>query len=150
MPRLNETVKVEHLAENVAWVRATQNKACDACSVRGGCGTRLFAKKQAGLVPVTLPDSVQSRVEIGSAIKIEVPDSLLLRTTFSVYVLPVLAMLVGATLPPLFFQITETGQIVTSLFSLIAGLWWSLFRVGGRKQLDSLRPRFTCDPNEFE
>ena len=145
VPRLNETVKVERLAEGIAWVRAAQNKACDSCGVRGACGTRLLANKQAGLIPVTLPDTLRSQVEIGSDIKIEVPDALLLTTTFSVYLLPILAMLVGATLPSLFFQITETGQIVTSFFSLTAGLWWSLFRVRGRKQLDSLRPRFTYD-----
>jgi positive regulator of sigma E activity len=142
---LNETVKVERLAEGIAWVRAAQNKACDSCGVRGACGARLLENKQAGLIPVTLPDTLWSQVEIGSDIKIEVPDALLLTTTFSVYLLPILAMLVGATLPSLFFQITETGQIVASFFSLTAGLWWSLFRVRGRKQLDSLRPSFTND-----
>lgn len=105
----------------------------------------MLAKKQSGLISVELPQGTRAQFQIGSDLKMEVDDALLLQATFKVYVLPILIMLACTTLPVVIIEMTEFEQITAGILGLAAGLWWSLFRSGGRKQLDALRPRIALD-----
>ena len=105
----------------------------------------MLAKKELGLIPIELPQGTRAQLQIGSELKIEVDDALLMHATYKVYVLPILIMLTCTTLPVVIFEATEFEQIAAGILGLAAGLWWSLFRSGGRKQLDALRPRIALD-----
>ena len=105
----------------------------------------MLATRQVGLIPVELPQGTRAQFQIGSDLKIEVDDALLLQATFRVYVLPILIMLACTALPVVIFEMTEFEQIAAGILGLVMGLWWSLFRFGGRKQLDALRPRIALD-----
>ena len=105
----------------------------------------MLASRQGGLIPVELPQGTRAQFQIGSDLKIEVDDALLVQATFKVYVLPVLIMLACTTLPVVIFEMTEFEQIAAGILGLVVGLWWALFRSGGRKQLDALRPRIALD-----
>lgn len=116
---MEETGIVTELKENgFASVRATGGEGCGSCACRGACqaiggGTerKLTAVNQAG---ATVGDHVLIRIGSGSVLK----------ASFLVYLLPILALLVGSFIGQKYSaQIWSTGNpetvsVLTGLFGL--------------------------------
>ena len=73
-----------------AWVKTVRSEACEACASRGSCTAMGGGNEME--VEVTNPVGAG----IGDRVLLHFDTSSLLKATFMLYVLPILAMLVGA------------------------------------------------------
>ena len=83
-------VKIEH---GQTWVVGTQNNACAACAQKAGCSSTALAsvlKKKPVPVDNELP------LQIGDTVVVAIDESVLLRAAFSLYLLPLIALFIGA------------------------------------------------------
>lgn len=83
-------VKIEH---GQTWVVGRQNGACSACTQKAGCSSDAiasFLKKKPVLVDNELA------LQIGDSVTVAIDESVLLRAAFSLYLLPLIALFIGA------------------------------------------------------
>ena len=121
-----QAIIVETQGEH-AWVETQRKSACGSCSVNKGCGTsvvgKILGQKYSRLkVLTTFPVSVGDTVVIG------IKESALVRGSFAVYMVPLLAMFILALLGEWFgSQYPGDGESLSVLFGLIglgAGFYW--------------------------
>lgn len=104
---IEETGVVVAVEPGIAWVETQRKSACQACSVSKGCGTSVLAKTMGGRrnkVRVLNPINAKLNEEV----VVGLGESAMLSGALAVYVVPLLAMVVGALL----------GQVVASEYGM--------------------------------
>ena len=97
-----EQGKIVSIDEDIAYVEVIQQSSCQACSANKACGTKvlksLFQTKRHYLkLPYRhLLSDVQP--QIGSNVEIEIDESAVLKSSFLIYVLPLISLLFMALL----------------------------------------------------
>ncbi len=86
----NEYGIVTDIAGRTAWVMTQRSSACESCSSRGSCMSDGGGKT----MRVNVDNPVQAGV--GDRVMIHMHTGSLLKATFLLYVIPILAMLAGA------------------------------------------------------
>jgi len=77
------------------WVEAISDSGCGHCSARQGCGTASL-QKWFNRKPNHLRLLNTSGYQTGDTVIIGIPDHALLKGSFAIYMLPLLALLIGA------------------------------------------------------
>jgi sigma-E factor negative regulatory protein RseC len=92
---IEEIGTVRAVSGREAEVECSGRSACGSCSVKSGCGTalleQLFARR-ARLITVENPIGARP----GDYVVIGLPEDVLVRTAVGVYLMPLLAMILGA------------------------------------------------------
>lgn len=113
-----------------AWVQTQRESTCGSCSAQKGCGTSAIAKvvgKQYTQVrALNSPDAV-----VGDLVKVGLPEDMLLKSSFSVYMVPLALMLLGA----LFADNYASGNDYAEWFAVagamlglaLGGAWLKLY-----------------------
>jgi len=99
---------IEKVTKRKAWVRIQQSSACATCESRGTCD--VTSEKR---LVIEVANDLQAK--IGDRVQLSIPESSLLKLSFLVYFLPVLALLVGAILGERlapFFDVESTPAAV--------------------------------------
>ncbi len=129
MAMITETARVVAVDDDGhVWVETQRKTACDSCAVQKGCGSgvlsRLFSGKRARLRVIdTLGAAVGDDVVIG------IEDSLLVRSSFAVYLMPLVWMLLGAIAGGMVAGILQSTHVdglsaLGGLLGLAAGFLW--------------------------
>ncbi len=92
---LEATGRVVAVADGTAWVQTETRSACGHCAAGAGCGTGVLAGLLGrGRAPFPLDNSMQAAV--GDELVLGIEEDTLLRVSLTVYLLPLLAMLLSA------------------------------------------------------
>jgi sigma-E factor negative regulatory protein RseC len=97
---LTENGRVVALEKDGLWVETLRKSTCGSCAVRKGCGHGLLnrmADGKRGLIRVLPGDQSIDDIRINDEVRIGIPEEVILRGSLVAYVLPLLAMLVGAS-----------------------------------------------------
>ncbi|HED15200.1 MAG TPA: Fis family transcriptional regulator [Gammaproteobacteria bacterium] len=112
---IEENAHVVQTDSGIAWVEAQRESACGACKVRGGCGTSVLASvmgKRRNQVRALDPVGVKP----GDNVLIGLRERALVRASFTMYLLPLAGLFVGALMGQ---QLDSQGEAWTILFGLL-------------------------------
>jgi len=84
-------VKIEH---GQVWVVGTQNNACASCAQKTACSSTALASV---LKKKPVPVDADIVLQIGDTVIVALDESVLLRAAFLMYLLPVCALFIGAS-----------------------------------------------------
>ncbi len=125
---IEENAQVISVEADDVWVETQRRSTCSGCAAHNGCGTASLAKvlgKRRTRIRVLadMPLVVGDRVVIG------IGEQALVRGSLAVYAVPLLLLLLGATLGRLgagngLWHSCETASLVLGLAGLAAGLLW--------------------------
>lgn len=110
-----------------AWVESERQTACGSCSAKG-CGTgalsSVFGKRS-----LRLKASNPHQEPVGSRVVVGIDEASFLRGSLSVYLVPLLLMIVGGGLgevmaPQLGLASTEGLSLLFGLIGLVSGFVW--------------------------
>jgi sigma-E factor negative regulatory protein RseC len=121
MRELGTVVAIE---ERSLWVETSRQTACGSCSAQKGCGTSLLAKlfpNRQHFVRVLAQVDQISSLQVGQEVTIEVSDSLIVKASLIMYLVPIALLLIGAAVGD-----TEGGSdgyaILGAVIGMTAGL----------------------------
>ncbi len=123
---------------DAVWVQTLRRSTCGSCSARQGCGHGLLNAIGAGRAHHVRALAGQVRPEqcqVGDRVEIAIPESLLLRGSALVYLLPLATMMLGAVAGAVLWPTLEALSLAGAGLGLTTGLgalWWH----GRRHRLD--------------
>ena len=129
---IEESGRVVRTAGESAWVQTERRSSCGSCSARKACGTGaldgLFGAR-VHEVEVLNPIGAQP----GEEVVVGISESLLVRGSAAVYLVPLLSLAAGALLaeglaPQLGWAGSDVPAIFGGLAGLAAGLLWLRWR----------------------
>jgi len=125
---MTETAQVISTDGDYAWVETQRKTTCGSCAVQKGCGTSVLAKVLGNRtsrmrVINTIGASTGEMVVIG------VEDGMLVRTSFAVYAMPLILLLLGGVgggmlADSLQWQFREGATVVCGVLGLALGFLW--------------------------
>jgi sigma-E factor negative regulatory protein RseC len=116
---LTERGMVTSLNGDFAIVSLQRSNTCHACSARNACGTSAIGKFLGQKHnSVTIQNSIGAQP--GDQVSITIPEEGLLKSALLVYILPLLAMMVGAMVSDAWFD-SEFASSLGGLSGLLAG-----------------------------
>lgn len=125
---IEETGIIVEVDEHHAWVEAASSSSCSHCSANQGCGTaslqKWFKRK-----PNRLRVSKNQDVGLGERVVIGIPEQALVRGSFMIYMVPLLALIAGALIGAqindgLGWAYKDGLSILFALVSLVASIAW--------------------------
>jgi sigma-E factor negative regulatory protein RseC len=125
---IEESGQVVRTAGDSAWVQTARRSSCGSCSARKGCGTGALAGLfGARLHEVEVLNPIGARP--GEQVIVGISESLLVRGSALVYLLPLLFLVAGALLaeglaPQLGLAGSDAPAIFGGLAGLAAGFLW--------------------------
>ena len=105
-------VKVEDSVPAYIWVETAIKTTCSSCQAQTNCGTSAVAKAFNPKTQ-TLKLACDQPVEVGQEVKIAIGEEQLLSASLLVYLLPIVGLIVGATL----------ASVLMPWFALSSELW---------------------------
>ncbi len=96
---LTEVGRVVAVEEQAVWVETIRKSTCGSCAAQAGCGHGLLNRLgdgRANRVRVLPGTAAPEDCRLNDQVRISIPESLLLRGSFVVYILPLVGMLGGA------------------------------------------------------
>lgn len=125
---IEESGLVVQIDVDGTWVETQRRSTCSSCSAQNGCGTSVLAKvlgtrrsKFRVLSDVSL--------QVGDPVIVGIREQSLVRGSLAVYAVPLLMLLVGASLGELgaeqnLWQDAEQASVLLGLSGLAGGLYW--------------------------
>ncbi|WP_430459612.1 SoxR reducing system RseC family protein [Thalassolituus sp. LLYu03] len=107
-----EIVRIIEVADGGVWVEAVQRSACGSCNARSGCGQHSLSKLGR---PMRLWVPGGEGLKAGQDVVLEMPSGSLALSALLLYGLPLLGLIVGATLG-------QKGGDLMSGLGAVAGL----------------------------
>lgn len=98
---LTETGRVVAIEGDGVWVETIRSSTCGACSLQKGCGHGLLSRigdGRRGYIKVLPGDLAVSDCAVDDRVRISIPETVILRGSAIVYMVPLAAMLLGAGL----------------------------------------------------
>ncbi len=97
---LAEKARVVALEEGALWVETQAQSSCGSCAGNQDCGTGLLQRylQTSRFLRINLPDSSQARYRIGDELELGLDESVMVRGSIQLYILPLLGLLAGAAL----------------------------------------------------
>ncbi|MEH6581927.1 MAG: SoxR reducing system RseC family protein [Halioglobus sp.] len=118
---LTETGRVVAVETGSLWVETIRQSTCGSCSVQKGCGHGLINQISDGsrsYIRVLPGKLAPTACEVNDQVRISIPEEVILRGSFIVYMLPLAAMLCGASGAVGFF---EGDQDLLAVLGAVAG-----------------------------
>jgi len=125
---LEEDALVVESDDEYAWVEAQSSSSCNHCSANQGCGTASL-QKWFNRKPNRLKVINTKSVKTGDKVVIGIPEQALVKGSFLIYMLPILALIVGAIAGSLVndwmnWGIKEGLSIITGFVSFLLCFKW--------------------------
>lgn len=114
---LTETGRVVALEDDGLWVETIRATTCGNCSARKGCGHGLLnqlGSSRSNYVRVPVAEALQPPLQINEEVRFELPEQVVVRGSFVVYLMPLLCLLGGASLGSLLFP-AAPGDLATGI-----------------------------------
>ena len=130
---------IEKIENQKAFVRIQKTSACDHCKSRGSCDV---SKRD---MIVEVDNIIQAKV--GDVIELSMPEGAVMKLSILVYLLPILALLIGAFIGDYLAQIFLINRSLTALLSggiLMMAVFYALKKMERLKKFkDAYQPRLT-------
>lgn len=141
---IEEQARVVAVEGDYAVVETQRKSTCGSCSLNKGCGTAVVSKVL-GRAPLRLRAVNQVNAAVDERVVIGIDESDLLKGSFSVYVVPLILMLlcagIGEMIGSRFSIENSEGTTIFAAFSGLAmGFWWV------RRYSRRLRRQRLCQP----
>lgn len=97
---IRETGRIVAIEDQGLWVETIQRSTCGSCAAQKGCGQSLMARLMGhtSYLWVLLEGRDSADYRMGQEIQIGVPETVVVKGSLFVYLVPLLAMLLGAAL----------------------------------------------------
>lgn len=119
---VEESARVLRVEGETVWVQAIAKSACGSCQAQKGCGHSLLAK--VGQKQIDLPvDRNGIDVSENDQVIIGVPEQAILRSSFMMYGIPLLAMIAVAMVTSI-LGVEEKVAVLLSFVALLLGFVW--------------------------
>lgn len=93
---LEETGVVVAIDSNRAWVQTIRKSACASCEAKSGCGQGVLARISDGKANQVLVNN-SLNLKVGEEVLIGIPEDLLIKASLVVYLLPLVVMIIAAS-----------------------------------------------------
>ncbi len=93
-----ESGRVVSIENNWVWVETHQTTTCKSCSAKSGCGQGLINSVFSGkrhYVKVSA-NGIKDTVNLHDEVEIAIPENVMLRSSFLMYFLPLILLILGA------------------------------------------------------
>jgi sigma-E factor negative regulatory protein RseC len=136
---MTETAKVIATEGEHAWVETQRMTTCGSCSVQKGCGTSVLAKVLGNRVNhIRVINTIGART--GEWVVLGLEDGALVRSSFAVYAMPLIFLLLGGIgggllADGLSWQSKDAATAVCGALGFLLGLVW-VRRYGNAVALD--------------
>lgn len=140
---LIETGRVVAVEEDSVWVETIRRTTCGTCAAQKGCGHGLINSMSSGrrsLIRVLPGDVDITQCRVDDEVSLSIPEEVILRGSFIVYMLPVAFMLVGTILGSEVSSSTDIGSAVGAVAGLFAGLATVKWHAQRHRDDDTLQP----------
>ena len=131
---LTEKARVVAVDKDALWVETISQSVCGRCAVRQGCGHSLlnrFGGERRNCLELSSAQFPAGSFRVDDQVLIGVPEGLVVGGAFTVYMLPLLTMLLAAALAPGWLPwAPDVAAVVGALAGLAAGI--ALVRRSGR------------------
>ena len=117
---MKEDFEVIEITRDSMTIKADRQSGCISCSSKSACGTGVLADLFSGFSLFKRP--LQKGVKAGDTITLEISSKELFLRASQLYLMPLLALFVGAYLSNLFFPSNDIVQTLVGLSSLAASL----------------------------
>ncbi len=118
---LTETARVVAVEQDGVWVETMRTSTCGTCAAQKGCGHGILNRISEGhrsLIRV-LPGQVSANeCRVDDEVRISIPEEVILKGSFVVYILPVLLTLIGAALAS---SVLPQSPDIASIFGALGG-----------------------------
>lgn len=131
---IEENGTVVEVNNDGVWVETVKSSACASCAARNGCGQKLLASAGSGkkfIINVNNPSNIT--VKADDSVMIGIEEGAFLKATLYIYLVPLLALFIGAMGAEL-LSLSEGYVIVSALLLMAVSLCFirygskSLFR----------------------
>lgn len=97
---ITETGRIVAIESQGLWVETIQRSTCGSCAAQKGCGQSLMARLMGhtSYLWVLLEGRDPDKYQLGDEIQIGVPETVVVKGSLFVYMVPLLGMLAGAGL----------------------------------------------------
>jgi sigma-E factor negative regulatory protein RseC len=119
---IEEMGRVIAIEPGYAWIETQVKTTCGSCVAQDNCGTGLVAKAftpKADHVKVAVPD----KINVGQSVKIGIPEQQLLSASAMLYIVPLIALIIVATVLHLWLNLAEPVVIILSFFATLMVYW---------------------------
>lgn len=122
-----QAIVVEASAEEV-WVETCRQTACQSCSAKSSCGHSLLSKISSGKTQ-RLQVKTDKELQVGDQVVLGLDEGAFIRGSALVYLLPLLALIIGALAGDALFGQDSLMSFVLAGAGLLAGFayvrWYS-------------------------
>lgn len=125
---MTETAQVIATEGDYAWVETQRKSTCGSCAVQKGCGTSVLAKVLGNRTSrIRVINTIGAST--GEMVVIGVEDGMLVRSSFAVYAMPLILLLLGGVgggmlADALQWQSQEAATAVGGVLGLLLGFLW--------------------------
>lgn len=120
---IEERGRVLSIEQGAVWVETVRRSACDSCQARNGCGQsvlqRLGLGARQGFLRV-VNEQPELHCQVGDEVIIGIPENAVLQGSAVVYLMPLMALFVGALLAQA-FGAAEPLIILAGIFGMGIG-----------------------------
>lgn len=125
---MTETAQVITTEGDYAWVETQRKTTCGSCAVQKGCGTSVLAKVLGNRTSrIRVVNTIGAST--GEMVVIGVEDGMLVRTSFAVYAMPLILLLLGGLAggmlaDALQWEAREGATATGGVLGLLLGFLW--------------------------
>jgi sigma-E factor negative regulatory protein RseC len=114
---LTEQGVVIAVEADALWVETIQQSTCGTCAAQKGCGQRLLSKmgSSSTQLKVALGHQEDTAYNVGESVTIAIPADTVLKGSFIIYFLPLLAMIVFSS----FAHTSFSSEIMTAISGVL-------------------------------
>ncbi|SMN16572.1 Sigma factor RpoE regulatory protein RseC [uncultured Candidatus Thioglobus sp.] len=117
---MKEKFEVIEIENQTMVLKVNRSDGCTGCSASGACGTGILANYFDHYSVFNKP--LQEGVAIGDVVTLEISAAELFWRAFQLYIVPLLALFVGAGVGSVYFPTNELWQIIFGFSSFIGAL----------------------------
>jgi sigma-E factor negative regulatory protein RseC len=142
---LTETGRVVAVEGSTLWVETIRQSVCGTCAVQKGCGHGLLNQRRDGqrsYLSLSSKAFASEQFDVDDEVSIGVPEALLLRGSFIVYIVPLFMMLLLASLGPVLLPGQgDLGAVTGALAGLSLGALLVRLHAHYHRNTRALQPR---------
>ena len=117
---MKEDFQVVEITHNSMIIKSNREVGCNSCSSKNACGTGVLSGLFSSFSLFKKP--LQNGVKAGDMITLEISSKELFLRASQLYLMPLLALFVGASISNIFYPANDVIQTIVGLSSLSAVL----------------------------
>lgn len=121
---IEQSAEIVEIGPDSIWIKAPRQTACGSCAAQSSCGQNLwsrFFEDRQDPVEVKFDASSHNDLAVGNQVVIGVPESVVVKGSFLVYIMPLITMVVAVVAGRIMWGQSDTVTIFCAATGLAAG-----------------------------